>query len=129
MISESNGQSNVIYFHLTHTHTFTHSHTHAQSFLLHSKHFSEIFSLRWGQERGCVEWMLFWKTSWFSEIFFFFFLKTLPSDRLLLSENTLERDQSTLSPTHFPSVFNPYFSYHPRHWALTLCIQSEGNWL
>ena len=75
-----------------------------------------------------MEWMLFWKTSWFSEIFFFF-LKTLPSDRLLLSENTLERDQSTLSPAHFPSVFNPYFSYHPRHWALTLCIQSEGNWL
>lgn len=59
----------------------------------------------------------------------FFFLKTLPSDRLLLSENTLERDQRTLSPTHFPSVFNPYLSYHPRHWALTLCIQSEGNWL
>lgn len=58
-----------------------------------------------------------------------FFLKTLPSDRLLLSENTLGRDQRTLSPTHFPSVFNPYLSYHPRHWALTLCIQSEGNWL
>lgn len=70
-----------------------------------------------------------WEGQLLCSEFFFFFWKALPSDRLLLSENTLRRDQSALSPTHFPSAFTPYFSYHPRHWALTLCIQSKGNWL
>lgn len=54
-----------------------------------------------------MEWMLFGKVSCFARIFFFF--KALPSDRLLLSENTLRRDQSALSPTHFSQCLQPLF--------------------